>query len=85
MLHGTVMINDMEIMQYQITNEGQLFTETDDSDHVTYRFVVWGRDTRGYPYGFDFLKDVLLGHNSTFALVALAMTEAHERNNYDKD
>lgn len=80
MLHGNVKINGYEIMSYQITNEGQLFTETDDSDHTTYNFIVRGMDKGHFPYVYNFTKDVLSkdNHGAT-TLVAIAMQEAQWR------
>ena len=80
MLHGQVEINHHVIMEYQITNEGQLFTETDDSDHTTYQFIVWGTDKGGYTFHYDFLKDVLTKDNrGAHDLIAVAMTELGDR------
>lgn len=72
MLHGKVMINEQEIIDYQISNMGQGVI---DSDSDIYGFYVRGRDIRGHPYSFGWEAEVGTHESSAPELVALCMTE----------
>jgi hypothetical protein len=73
MLHGKVLVNEFEIVNYQIENMG---VSAVDSHQFDYTFTIWGRDDRGYPYSYVWES---MHRTTAPGLVAIAMTEIHKR------
>jgi hypothetical protein len=75
MLHGEVKVNNVTIIEYIITNEG----EGAKRAHTLYHFWVKGRDIHGYPYEYEWEEEISMLSTSAQELVSVALLNVARR------